>query len=491
MWQRHRYRSHPSINVALRAIACSVLLLSAGCSPTVLDGRARSMLYDPFRVAGLPAVDGPSGPRGPLAAPSRPVINTDGGPFDRLAALAVTDIEFFWTKNYSTALPGQFTPVSRLRSYDSNDRSGALICGENTFHQANAFFCPTEDVIAWDRGTALPIAKKYFGDMAVAGVLAHEYGHAIQQMARLDSKATPTLVLEQQADCFAGVYLRWVAEGHSERFTLSTTDGLNHVLAGLIFIRDPRLAPSDAGMVKMGHGTAVDRIGAFQIGFDEGTASCAAIDMKEIKQRRGDLPLVLEYDNDGDLQTGEIPINSNTLSTLMELMGQIFSPRNPPTLTANRGCSPEQQPKPAAYCPASNTVAVDLAALQKMGAAADENKTVLLQGDNTALSVVTSRYTLAVQHERGLPLDSPQTAMRTACLTGVVQRKMAEPIALPSGRRLVLAAGDVDQAVAGLLSNGMVASDVNGSTVPAGFTRIFAYRIGLEGDADQCYQRFS
>ena len=36
-------------------------------------------------------------------------------------------------------------------------------------------------------------------------VLAHEYGHAVQHQARLKSEDTPTLVAEQQADCFAGV----------------------------------------------------------------------------------------------------------------------------------------------------------------------------------------------------------------------------------------------------------------------------------------------
>ncbi len=61
----------------------------------------------------------------------------------------------------------------------------------------------------------------------------------------------------------------------------------------------------------------------------------------------------------------------------------------------------------------------------------------------------------------------------------------------PAGTQLLLTAGDLDEAAAGLLTNGLVASDVNGSVVPAGFTRITAYRSGLLGTAEQCYQRFS
>ena len=93
---------------------------------------------------------------------------------------------------------------------------------------------------------------------------------------------------------------------------------------------------------------------------------------------------------------------------------------------------------------------------------------MLLQGDNTALSMVTSRYALALQHEKGLALNSPVAAMRTACLTGVAQRKMADPIRGPSGNQLVLGAGDLDEAVSGLLTNGIVATDVSGTPVPSG-----------------------
>lgn len=101
-----------------------------------------------------------------------------------------------------------------------------------------------------------------------------------------------------------------------------------------------------------------------------------------------------------------------------------------------------------------------------------------------------SRYALAVQHERGLPMQSPWTGLRTACLIGVVQGKMAEPIDLPSENQLVLTAGDLDEAVSGLLTNRMVASDADGTSVPAGFTRIAAFRGGVAGDIDACYSRY-
>jgi hypothetical protein len=179
------------------------------------------------------------------------------------------------------------------------------------------------------------------------------------------------------------------------------------------------------------------------------------------------------------------------LATLMELLGKIFSPKNPPTLSYKPAdCPDARQSPPASYCPATNTIAIDLPALAKMGKLAAESEHMLPQGDDTALSIVMSRYALAVQHERGLPMQSPWTALRTACLTGVVHRKMAEPIDLPSGKQLILTAGDLDEAVAGLLTNHMVASDADGISVPAGFTRIAAFRGGVGGDMDACYSRY-
>ncbi len=80
--------------------------------------------------------------------------------------------------------------------------------------------------------------------------------------------------------------------------------------------------------------------------------------------------------------------------------------------------------------------------------------------------------------------------MRTACLTGVANRDMSDPVRLPSGQSLQLTAGDLDEAVAGLLTNGWAASGNDGESVPAGFTRIMAFRSGLTSNPDQCYQRF-
>ena len=483
-------RGSPRAIASLRAaIGCAVaILVVAGCA-TFVDGRALSVLNDPFRVGGLPATNGPSGIRSGAPGPTGTVVNTDNGAIDKLSLLSVNDIEEYWKSVYGQSLQGAFVPVGKLVSYNSESADSPIVCHSDTYELVNAFYTSRCNLIAWDRGVFMPVAQQYFGDMAVNGVLAHEFGHALQYMAKLVTRHDPTIVREQQADCFAGVYLFWVADGKSPRFTLSTADGLDHVLAGVITTRDPMMDTETENDDE--HGSALDRIGAFQLGFLTGASACAGINQKEIEQRRGDLPNALRTDANGNPETGEVPINQDTLSTLMELLGKIFSPNNPPALSYQAASCPDAKPSPpASYCPATNTIVVDLPGLVTMGKVADENEHTLPQGDDTALSVVMSRYALAVQHERNLPMQSPWTALRTACLTGVVHRKMAEPIDLPSHNGLLLTAGDLDEAVAGLLTNHLVASDADGTSVPAGFTRIAAFRGGVTGKMDACYTRY-
>ena len=220
--------------VRLAALGATLLLL-AGCGGTV-DGKATSSLWDPNRVAGLPVTDGASGIRSNAPEPTGTVQNTDGGQIDKLALLSINDIEEYWSLHYSPGLNGTFKPVDRLVSFDPHEH-GPDVCGESSYHQVNAMYCNGDRSISWDRSVLLPTAAKFFGDLAVTGVLAHEYGHAIQRMAGLVSKKSTTLVLEQQADCFAGDYMRWVAEGSSSRFELSTGDGLNAASGAVVGTR--------------------------------------------------------------------------------------------------------------------------------------------------------------------------------------------------------------------------------------------------------------
>ena len=472
----------------LLIILAAVAVLLPGCS-TAIVGTPVSEFSDPFKVGGMAATDGPTGLRPDAKPEARPVEDSDGGEVDKLAGQSVSDPEEFWKFTYPDYFDGELKPVKALKSWDSDAYDGEF-CGETTEGLINAGFCEEDNTIGWDRGVLMPSLRAANGDMAITMVLAHEYGHAIQKMATMNPRGVPALVAEQQADCLAGVYLRWVAEGKSPRFTLSTGEGLNNLLAAMISFRDPLLKGNEQYEGGDEHGSAFERVSAFQFGFTEGTDACAAINIQEIKQRRGDLPVELPSD-----QTGELPVTEGSVQQIVEAMNILFTPKSPPQLSFDAGAAatcPDARPSPpASYCPATNTITIDLPELQKMGATTEGIDGVALQGDNTAYSVVVSRYMMAVQHERGgLALDTAEAGLRTACLTGVATRKLSTQISTSDGNTVGLTAGDIDEAVAGLLTNGLAAGDVNGESVPAGFSRIDAFRVGVLGDVDRCLKRF-
>src|SRR5262249_32688295 len=97
-------RSRPAVASLRAAIACATaVLVVAGCT-TFVEGRALSMLNDPFRVGGLPATNGPSGIRPNAPSPTGTVVNTDNGAIDKLSLLSVNDIEEYWKSVYSQSL---------------------------------------------------------------------------------------------------------------------------------------------------------------------------------------------------------------------------------------------------------------------------------------------------------------------------------------------------------------------------------------------------
>src|ERR1700757_943911 len=184
---------------AATVTAIAVLALT-GCTD-LLAGKPVSIYADPFRVAGLPATDGPSGLRPNAAAPTRKVEDGNGGEEDTLAIQAVSDIEQFWDGAYRAPLEGNFQAATALVSWDSKQYSTRQFCGNDTHDLVNAMYCWDDNDIGWDRGELLPALRKEFGDISIPLVLGHEYGHAVARRAQLAGPATPTLVAEQQADC--------------------------------------------------------------------------------------------------------------------------------------------------------------------------------------------------------------------------------------------------------------------------------------------------
>ncbi|MFI9452426.1 neutral zinc metallopeptidase [Amycolatopsis sp. NPDC052450] len=431
---------------------------------------------DPTLIGGLVITDGPSGLKPGVLDAGLPVDGGDGGEIDRLAANAVADVQRYWREHLPAVFKRDFRPLATLLSYDSAGR-GTEICGASTAGLVNAFYCAGQDVVAWDRGELLPMLNDSIGQAAVMAVLAHEIGHAVQFRLGLPG-ATPSIVKEQQADCYTGSYLRWVAEGKSPMFQVSTGRGLNEVLTALFQIRDSAGVAFDDDSA---HGNAFDRVSAFQFGFTDGPARCARIDEREVEGRStqgaADERAAAENVRLDDRQA---------LADLTTSLRQAFRlAAAPPTLTTGAACGVTAEDALASYCSESNQINLDLDGLVRIGTPPRRGRQGGI-GDFAAFAEVASRYTLAVQQEGGFRLDGPVAAQRTACLTGFWASTIVD------GGALTLSPGDLDEAIAEMLTrNSLIAADVRGRTLPAGFARVSAFRDGFSsGSQSACGDKY-
>ncbi|MGK5737888.1 neutral zinc metallopeptidase [Micromonospora sp. URMC 103] len=464
------------------ALAAAVLL--SGCVRSV-SGTGDAERWSATTVAGLEITTGESGPRPGVADSPLVAAGGDGGGVDRLARNAVDDVQRYWTDELPATFGRRFEPLAGLVSYDSTGPD-TTVCGTGTAGAVNAFYCGSDDSVAWDRGQLLPTLDDSFGPMAVVAVLAHEVGHAVQsRLGTVDGRST-SILKEQQADCYAGNFFRWVAEGSAPHFRLSTGPGLNQILATLFFIRDAAGMGFDA---EGAHGNAFDRVSAFQFGFGEGPARCARMDEEEVRRRITQPPTgqVSPLGGGG----GNLPVDDrDALRALQQTLRAAFDRPGAawPTVDPRSPVCPEVTgTAPASYCPRTNTVGIDVADLARIGSPPEQGTAGGL-GDFAAFAEVASRYALAAQHAAGYPLTGLATAHRTACLTGA----WAATIVVGRGAVLQLSPGDLDEAVAEMLgSRSLIAADVNGAGIPSGFARVEAFRDGFAGGGTAlCLQRY-
>ena len=408
---------------------------------------------------------------------------------DTLAVQAVSDVEEFWKGAYRRPLDGHFQPATAIVSWDSTHYGSDSSAAARRSTSSTRCTAGKTTTSAGTGAGCFPRCASTSATSSIPLVLGHEYGHAIQRRAQLAGPATPSLVAEQQADCFAGVYMRWVAEGRSPRFTLNTGEGLNSVLATVISLRDPMQSAGIRTRRSTEHGSAFERISAFQLGFTDGPSACAAIDKDEVEQRRGDLPVSLTQNS-----TGEWPVTEESVKAIVDAMTLAFSPANPPTLSfdasAAQSCRMHGRARRRRTARPPTPSPWIFRRFRRWAPPAKQRGGFGLPvGDNTAYSVLVSRYMLALEKQRGAVLDNAEAALRTACLT---RCRHHQDVAADQRRRhtVQLAAGDLDEAVSGMLTNGLAASDVNGASVPSGFSRIDAFRTGVLGDEDRCFKRY-
>jgi predicted metalloprotease len=417
--------------------------------------------------------------RGPVADAKVEIRNTDSSATDRLAGNAVSDIQKFWAEQLPRTFQERYQPVKAFYSIDPDGGVAAPCTDAAADIRGNAFYCPSQDIVAWDRKILFPQLQQQFGDFLVAMVLAHEWGHAVQK--RTKSPSDKTIVVETQADCYAGAFTTYALKGGAPHFEISRAD-LDRALSGFLLFRDPL---GSAATDRQAHGSGFDRISAFQDGFEKGASFCAEFDdtrtfTQAAFQSQDEADTQGNLSIERTLEAGPEDIDLYWQSAFRTLYGKDWK-----KVAGTKAFTDSSRPKcgdqdmlDAQYCPADDTIYYDSDALEKVYRATD--------GDFGAISLVGIAYGQAVQQRRGLPtaVDSESVLLKTICYTGGYAKDSFEQKATGSNQRLILSPGDLDEAIRSLI-DAAGSPNFTRARGTTGFDRVQAFREGFN-DPKSC-----
>ncbi len=148
------------------------------------------------------------------------------------------------------------------------------------------FYCPSDQKVYLDLGFFNELDRRFGapGDFAQAYVIAHEFGHHVQNLLGLTERAatdrrsganSASVALELQADCFAGVWGHEAArQGRAAAGKVELDPGdLEEALRAASAIGDDRLQKMSTGRVmpdRFTHGSSAQRVEWFRRGMESG-----------------------------------------------------------------------------------------------------------------------------------------------------------------------------------------------------------------------------
>jgi len=172
------------------------------------------------------------------------------------------DIDAYWDRQSRTA-GFDYDEPHKVEYYTTEYDTP---CGETIAN--NAFYCSADHSIYLHQ-PFLEEQAASAGRYAPAYILAHEWGHLVQDDLGILESPNFSIQVELQADCFAGAYTADL-DARDERFQ---DEDLVAATTTLIEVGDPEHYPWFAPGA---HGTSDQRVNAFEAGYNGGFEACTA-----------------------------------------------------------------------------------------------------------------------------------------------------------------------------------------------------------------------
>jgi predicted metalloprotease len=263
--------------------------IGGGGIPIPMGGGIGGIVLLVVVVAVLYLMGGTGGATGSLqGAPGGAIASLAPGDDQGQFINAVTvDVQTFWDETFTAA--GTTYPLTVLVLFSDSTQSGCGIASAAT----GPFYCPGDQKVYLDAAFFDELHRRFGapGDFAEAYVIAHEFGHHVQDalgtmddVARLQ-QAQPgnanelSVRLELQADCLAGVWANsiWTSPDQANVESITEAD-VREALGAAASVGDDRIQEQATGTINKEswtHGSADQRARWFNTGFRSGAmGSC-------------------------------------------------------------------------------------------------------------------------------------------------------------------------------------------------------------------------
>jgi predicted metalloprotease len=418
-----------------------------------------------------------------VTAAQLPITAAVPGPVDQMVRNALTDLTTFWSTAYPQNFGKPFRPLKGgYFSVDAHhvDENAYPTTGIGCAAQSidpkatkgNAFYNPRCDAIAYDR-TLLANLAEHAGRALVPIVLAHEFGHAMQDRFGFAADGR-SIEDETQADCLAGAWTAWVVAGHAQHVAIRKPD-LDDVLTGYLRLSDPIGSDPDDTQA---HGSYFDRLAAFSDGYDKGVPTCRDDFGPDRVFTQSQFTSDADFANQGNAPYSD-------LQQLMSTSFPEFWKKEFPATFGKQFTTPQLEPfsgKPPSQCGNQD---LELVYCQKGPLVGydepDLTKPAYDIGDYAVVTAVAIPYGLDARDQLGRSAHDSAAYRSSVCLAGWFSA------AVSAGQltSVTISPGDLDESVQFLLKYGQDPKVLPGVD-QSGFQLVDTFRKGFLQGAPAC-----